>query len=103
MSLDNENDKLTTEQFDGPEVNQFENDKLIELTHDEAARHVEDTTANAHLGARQGDEEHQSGESEEEFEDEADDLGISQTVITVVLFVAFLSFVVVCLPFYFFN
>ena len=107
MSLDNDKHKLTTDQVDehfaGREVDQFENDTLTELAHDEAARHVEDATASAHLRAREGDEEHKAGEMEEELEDEADDLGISQTVITVVLFVAFLSFVVVCLPFYFFN
>lgn len=40
---------------------------------------------------------------DEDEDAEATDVGISQAVITIALFVAFLSFIVVCLPLYFFN
>lgn len=40
---------------------------------------------------------------EEREEIESGDTDIAQTVVTVLLFVAFLSFLVVCLPFFFFH
>lgn len=40
---------------------------------------------------------------DEDEDAEATDVGISQAVITIALFVAFLSFIVVCLPLYFFD